>query len=328
MSGLPTLYQEFIHLSRYSRWLQWMMRRESWFETVTRYMDFMRKHLKDNCGYEMPDSTYNEVRSYILGLKVMPSMRALMTAGEALRRENLAAYNCAFQLADSPRSLDEMLYVLLNGVGEGFSVERHSDDIRVKYGKLIESRVWRSTASPFFMWMKKALLGLSAIEKKKEVPIKSDWILKMPPSLRVAFIQGLADGDGYASIRAFVTAIATKTNKQFINDLLASVGISSTIKNTKVLIKQHSEILKAGKLPLFRFATGCQKRLEDLSEVIRNLDRGHGRVPAEHLRIIDELQKQGYTPGQIAEILWYKHGIPRSTSSIERIIQRKKKSLK
>lgn len=210
----------------------------------------------------------------------------------------------------------------------GFFVERKSDDIRVKYGKLVECRKWESTASPFLMWMKKALLGLSASEKKKELPISSDWILKLPRSLRASFIQGLADGDGYASIRAFVTAIATKTNMQFINDLLASVGISSTIKNTKVLIKQHSEILKAGKLPLFRFATGRQKRLEDLSEVIRNLDRGHGRVPAEHLRIIDKLQKQDYTPGQIAEILWYKHGIPRSTSSIERIIQRKKKKRK
>ncbi|MDP7430386.1 MAG: hypothetical protein QGG97_02425 [Flavobacteriales bacterium] len=84
----------------------------------------MKGHLEDNCNYKMPNTIYKEVKESIINLKVMPSMRALMTAGEALRRENIANYNCSFILADKIRAFDEMLYVLLNGVGVGFSIER------------------------------------------------------------------------------------------------------------------------------------------------------------------------------------------------------------
>ena len=73
---LPSLYQEFIHLSRYSRWLENKGRRETWEETVDRYMGFFETHLLENYSYEIPEETYKKVRSYILELKVMPSMRA------------------------------------------------------------------------------------------------------------------------------------------------------------------------------------------------------------------------------------------------------------
>ncbi len=121
---LPTPYQRFIHLSRYSRWLDDKNRRESWDETVQRYMDFFQTHLKDKHKYNIPQNIYNDVKNAIIRLNVMPSMRALMTAGEALKRDNIANYNCSFIHADRIRALDEMLYVLLNGVGVGFSVER------------------------------------------------------------------------------------------------------------------------------------------------------------------------------------------------------------
>jgi ribonucleoside-diphosphate reductase alpha chain len=121
---LPSQYQKFIHLSRYSRWLDDKLSRETWEETVTRYMDFFVEHLRDNCGYNMPNNIYNELKYAIIRLKVMPSMRALMTAGEALKRDNLANYNCSYIVADKIRCFDEMLYILLNGVGVGFSVER------------------------------------------------------------------------------------------------------------------------------------------------------------------------------------------------------------
>lgn len=121
---LPSLYQSFIHLSRYSRWLDDKGRRENWDETVTRYMDFFVEHLESNQKYKMSKIIYNEIRNSILNLEVMPSMRAMMTAGEALKRDNMANYNCSFIHADKIRCFDEMLYVLLNGVGVGFSVER------------------------------------------------------------------------------------------------------------------------------------------------------------------------------------------------------------
>ena len=121
---LPTKYQEFIHLSRYSRWLPKEGRRETWRETVTRYFDFFQEHLKQSCKYSLDKSLREELEDAVIHLKIMPSMRCLMTAGEALRRENIAGYNCSYVAVDRPQAFDEILYVLMNGTGVGFSVER------------------------------------------------------------------------------------------------------------------------------------------------------------------------------------------------------------
>lgn len=123
MKTLPTQYQQYIHLSRYSRWDYSKKRRETWEETVDRYFNFFRKHLKTNCNYEVDPKLENTLRNAVLSLQVMPSMRCLMTAGEALEKENVAGYNCAYLPIDTPRSFDELLYVLMNGTGIGFSVE-------------------------------------------------------------------------------------------------------------------------------------------------------------------------------------------------------------
>ena len=121
---LPTMYQEFIHLSRYSRWLPKENRRETWSETVSRYFDFFEQHLQDNCKFKLNEETRSELEDAVLSLKIMPSMRCLMTAGEALKRENIAGYNCSYIAVDKPQAFDEILYVLMNGTGVGFSVER------------------------------------------------------------------------------------------------------------------------------------------------------------------------------------------------------------
>ena len=121
---LPTSYQEFIHLSRYSRWLPEKERRETWGETVARYFDFFTEHLKDLHDYKLTKVLREELEEAVLSLRVMPSMRCLMTAGEALKRENIAGYNCSYVAVDRPQSFDEILYVLMNGTGVGFSVER------------------------------------------------------------------------------------------------------------------------------------------------------------------------------------------------------------
>lgn len=113
---LPTQYQQYIHLSRYSRYLDDKGRRETWEETVTRYCDFWRERFPEKFPYD-------EVRAAILDLQVMPSMRALMTAGPALTRDEMAGYNCSFIAMDSVRAFDEALYVLMCGTGLGFSVE-------------------------------------------------------------------------------------------------------------------------------------------------------------------------------------------------------------
>ena len=125
---LPTEYQSFIHMSRYSRWKPEEGRRETWSETVQRLINFFADHVDRNIGVKFENSTWDRLEDAILNTSVMPSMRALMTAGEALRRENIAGYNCSYVPIDSPRSFDEVLYILMNGTGVGFSVERQYVD--------------------------------------------------------------------------------------------------------------------------------------------------------------------------------------------------------
>ena len=121
---LPTDYQTFIATSRYARWLEDEKRREYWPETVGRYVEFMDQHLREKHNYKMNTVLKAEIIDAIVNLEVMPSMRALMTAGPALARENVAGYNCSYTPINHPRCFDEILYILMNGVGVGFSVER------------------------------------------------------------------------------------------------------------------------------------------------------------------------------------------------------------
>ena len=113
-------YRAFIAISRYSRWLESENRRETWEETVNRYIDFM---WRTEAGLKIEADVWDEIARAIKNHQVMPSMRGLMTAGPALERENLAQFNCSFVAVDDPRAFDEALYILMNGVGLGFSVE-------------------------------------------------------------------------------------------------------------------------------------------------------------------------------------------------------------
>ena len=109
-------YQQYIHKSRYARYLPEEQRRESWEETVKRYVDYW--------GEKLSEKEHKEVFKAVHDLEVMPSMRALMTAGEALDRDNVAGFNCSYLPIDHPKAFDEMMYVLMCGTGVGFSVER------------------------------------------------------------------------------------------------------------------------------------------------------------------------------------------------------------
>ena len=120
---LPTEYQSFIHLSRYARWNYALKRRESWEETVDRFINFFKEQLDTKHSFKLENGLEADMREAITNLDVMPSMRCLMTAGEALKKENVAGYNCSYVKVDAPRSFDEILYILMNGTGVGFSVE-------------------------------------------------------------------------------------------------------------------------------------------------------------------------------------------------------------
>lgn len=117
-SRLPSIYQDFIHISRYARFNDALGRRETWDETVDRYIKFFQN--KTNNNKKVP---WEEIRSAILNLEVMPSMRCLMTAGPALEKDQVAGYNCSYVVVDNPKSFDEIMYVLMCGTGVGFSVE-------------------------------------------------------------------------------------------------------------------------------------------------------------------------------------------------------------
>jgi len=112
-------YQQFIHKSRYARWLPEQKRRERWDETVNRYVDFWkdRGQIDEKTALKLFNSIHN--------MEVMPSMRCMMTAGDALAKDNVAGFNCSYLAIDSPRSFDELMYVLMCGTGVGFSVERN-----------------------------------------------------------------------------------------------------------------------------------------------------------------------------------------------------------
>lgn len=122
----PTFYQEFIYKSRYARWIEEKGRRENWDETINRYLDFFDKKIQND--YPSGHSAYVKIRpelfKNIYELKVMPSMRALMTAGKALERDEVSGYNCAFLTIDNVRAFDEVMYIMCCGTGVGFSVER------------------------------------------------------------------------------------------------------------------------------------------------------------------------------------------------------------
>ena len=124
MKELPSDYQKFIHTSRYARWIEKEKRRESWSETVKRYFDFFEVQLKENNNFTVTPELRAELEDAVLNLEIMPSMRALMTAGEALRRDNTAGYNCSYVAVNRVRAFDEILYILMCGTGVGFSVER------------------------------------------------------------------------------------------------------------------------------------------------------------------------------------------------------------
>ena len=112
-----TDYQQFIHRSRYARYLEDKGRRETWEETVARYMENV-------VGTKVNDLVYERLQDAILNMEVMPSMRGLMTAGKALERDNVALFNCSYIPCDHPRAFDEAMYILMCGTGVGFTVER------------------------------------------------------------------------------------------------------------------------------------------------------------------------------------------------------------
>jgi len=127
MTTKLTNYSKFIHKSRYARYIEAEQRRESWEETVDRLVNYLHAKTHPTLVGRTKD-IWEPLREAIVNLEVMPSMRLLMTAGEAVERDNIAAYNCSYLAINNKRAFSEALYILMNGTGVGFSCERQEID--------------------------------------------------------------------------------------------------------------------------------------------------------------------------------------------------------
>lgn len=218
---LPTDYQSFIHKSRYAKYFDGKGR-ENWDETVERYMDnVVRKVAGD-------DSYINQIRDAILSLDIMPSMRAMMTAGPALDRDNTAGYNCSYLPVDDPKSFDEAMYILLCGTGVGFSVERQHVTKLPEVPELFESDTTVVVKDSKEGWAK-AFRQVLALLWAGEIP-KWDVSKVRPAGARLKTFGGRASGPAPLvelfnfAVTTFKGAQGRKLSSIECHDLMCFIG--------------------------------------------------------------------------------------------------------
>ena len=217
---LPTDYQSFIHTSRYAKYFDGKGR-ESWSETVDRYMGNV-------VGYDIDHKVYNEIREAILGLEIMPSMRAMMTAGVALERDNTAGYNCSYLPVDDPKSFDEAMFILLCGTGVGFSVERQFISKLPEIPELFQSDTTIVVKDSKEGWAK-AFRQLLALLWAGEIPL---WDVSRvrPAGARLKTFGGRASGPAPLvdlfnfSVKMFKEAEGRKLSSIECHDLMCKIG--------------------------------------------------------------------------------------------------------
>lgn len=219
------LYQQYIHISRYSRWRDDLGRRETWPETVQRYVDFFDKRT----NYTFSKVLQGEVKQAIVNLEVMPSMRALMTAGEALDRENLAGFNCSYLAVNSKRSFAEALYILMCGTGVGFSCERQEiSRLPAVPADLQKSDDTIVVADSKEGWAKAFNRLLNALWDG-DIPT-IDYSKVRPAGARLKIFGGRASGPAPLkrlfefTVKTFQAARGRKLNSLEVHDLMCMIG--------------------------------------------------------------------------------------------------------
>lgn len=222
-------YRNFIHVSRYARWLEEQNRRETWTETVDRYMTHMLKHLKENNNYVPAEEEVAKVRSFILNHQALPSMRAVMTAGPALERNNIAAYNCSYVVIDDPVAFDETLYILMNGTGVGFSAEsRYTEKLPVvpELRMGTETIIVQDSKEGWAQAYRQLILSLySGI-----MPAQYDFSLVRPAGAKLKIFGGRASGPEPLAdlfkftVEKFAGAQGRRLRPIEVHDLICKVG--------------------------------------------------------------------------------------------------------
>ena len=217
---LPTDYQSFIHTSRYAKYFDGKGR-ESWPETVGRYVENVVRPVVDT-------ETANEIEQAILSLEVMPSMRAMMTAGIALDRDNTAGYNCSYLPVDDPKSFDEAMFILLCGTGVGFSVERQFISKLPEIPKLFQSDTTIVVKDSKEGWAK-AFRQLLVLLWAGEIPL---WDVSRvrPAGARLKTFGGRASGPAPLvdlfnfAVKLFKEAEGRKLSSIECHDLMCKIG--------------------------------------------------------------------------------------------------------
>ena len=224
-----TPYQTYIAKSRYSRFLDDKGRREHWDETVARYFNFMEKHLKDKHQYTLSPALRYELEQAVLNLEVMPSMRSIMTAGDALERQNIAGYNCSYLPIDDPKAFDEAMYILLCGTGVGFSVEqKYVNKLPDIPEKLYDSNTIVVVKDSKEGWAK-ALRQVIALLYAGEIP-KWDVSAVRPAGTRLKTFGGRASGpEPLVELFKYVVAkfrgaVGRKLHTIECHDILCKIG--------------------------------------------------------------------------------------------------------
>ena len=226
----PDYYSEFIYKSRYSRWLDTENRRENWDETVTRYMDFIFSKVDDN----LPEDSwtidlYDELWKAIYNLEIMPSMRAMMTAGPAAERDNTCVYNCSYLPIDDVKSFDEAMFISLCGTGVGYSVERqYINKLPEIPDRLFQSDTVVVVKDSKEGWAKSLRQVLSLLYSG-EIP-KWDISRVRPAGAKLKTFGGRASGPGPLEelfkfvITKFKGAVGRRLNSLECHDILCKVG--------------------------------------------------------------------------------------------------------
>ena len=235
---LPTDYQSFIHTSRYARWLEDEGRRENWDETVQRYIKNVVYKAFPNNNLDRPltdkelafdwGKVEQEIYDAIMSLEVMPSMRAMMTAGPAAIRDNTCMYNCSYLPVDDPKSFDEAMFILLCGTGVGFSVERQFVQKLPEVPKLFVSETTIVVKDSKEGWAK-AFRQVLALLWAGEIP-QWDIGLVRPAGARLKTFGGRASGPAPLvdlfnfTIKVFKDAQGRKLSSIECHDIMCKIG--------------------------------------------------------------------------------------------------------
>ena len=224
-----TPYNTFIAKSRYSRYIDNEGRREHWNETVARYFDFMENHLKTKQNYTLTKELRAELELAVNDLAVMPSMRAIMTAGPALERQNVAAFNCSYLPIDDPKAFDEAMYILLCGTGVGFSVEQqYVTKLPEVPEQLFDSKTTIVVSDSKEGWAK-SLRQLLALLYSGEIP-RFDVSKVRPAGARLKTFGGRASGPGPLEelykfcVTKFRGAVGRRLSSLECHDILCKIG--------------------------------------------------------------------------------------------------------